>query len=88
MPKPVLISLIVLTSVAMLRVDAQQPQRKSRPLPATSDPAAVRLTSLKNDAIAQVEARRELTQQMVDSIFSFSELGFQEKETQRHKQRL
>jgi aminobenzoyl-glutamate utilization protein B len=84
MPKPLILSLVVLTSIAMLRVDAQQLQGKSRALRATSDQAAVRLTSLKNDVIAQVEARRDLTQQMVDSIFSFSELGFQEKETQRY----
>jgi len=43
-----------------------------------------RLDVLKQDVIAQVDARRELTQQMVDSIFSFSELGFQETETQRY----
>ena len=36
------------------------------------------LDQLKKDVIAEVEKRRELTQQMVDSIFSFSELGFQE----------
>jgi aminobenzoyl-glutamate utilization protein B len=42
------------------------------------------LDVLKKDVVAEVEARRELTQQMVDTIFSFSELGFQELETQRY----
>jgi aminobenzoyl-glutamate utilization protein B len=42
------------------------------------------LDQLKKDVIAAVDARRELTQQMVDSIFSFSELGFQEIETGRY----
>jgi len=39
------------------------------------------LEELKKQAIQMVEARRTLTQQMVDSIFSFAELGFQEIET-------
>src|SRR5579884_2462039 len=42
------------------------------------------LDSLKNQAMEAVEARRTLTQVMTDSIFSFSELGFQEFETSRY----
>jgi aminobenzoyl-glutamate utilization protein B len=45
-------------------------------------PAA--LASLKREAIAEIDARQKLTQQMVDSIFSFSELGFQEFETSKY----
>jgi aminobenzoyl-glutamate utilization protein B len=43
-----------------------------------------RLDALKRELIADIDARRQFTQQMVDSIFSFSELGFQEFETQRY----
>jgi aminobenzoyl-glutamate utilization protein B len=43
-----------------------------------------RIEKLKADAIADVEAMKEHTQQMVDSIFSFGELGFQEAETHRY----
>ena len=39
---------------------------------------------LKEHAFQQVEARRTFTQVMVDSIFSFSELGFQEFETSKY----
>lgn len=39
------------------------------------------LEELKQQALEMVEARRTLTQQIVDSIFSFAELGFQEVET-------
>ena len=39
------------------------------------------LEELKKQALELAEARRELTQQIVDSIFSFAELGFQEVET-------
>ena len=43
-----------------------------------------RLADLKNEAVVDVESRRDFTQQMVDMIFSFNELGFQEFETQRY----
>ena len=43
-----------------------------------------RLESLKDELAVDIESRRDFTQQMVDSIFSFSELGFQEYETQQY----
>lgn len=39
------------------------------------------LAALKREAMDRVQARAALTQQMVDSIYSFAELGFQEFET-------
>jgi aminobenzoyl-glutamate utilization protein B len=47
-------------------------------------PADRRLDRLKKEAVAEVEKLSTLTQQMVDSVFSFGELGFQEYETQRY----
>ena len=47
-------------------------------------PEDARLADLKNEAVVDVESRRDFTQQMVDMIFSFNELGFQEFETQRY----
>ena len=43
-----------------------------------------KLTGLKAEAAESVDAMRKLTQEIVDSLFSFSELGFQEFETQRY----
>jgi len=43
-----------------------------------------RLDRLKREALEKVEGRQKLTQVMVDSIFSFGELGFQELETSRY----
>jgi aminobenzoyl-glutamate utilization protein B len=43
-----------------------------------------RIEKLKQEAAADVESMREFTQQMVDSVFSFGELGFQELETHRY----
>ncbi|WP_428097777.1 amidohydrolase [Candidatus Rariloculus sp.] len=42
------------------------------------------LAGLKAEAADGVDARRKLTQEIVDSLFSFAELGFQEFETQRY----
>ena len=42
------------------------------------------LPALKQEAAAEVDGLQTLTQQMVDQIFSFSELGFQEVETSRY----
>ena len=43
-----------------------------------------RLERLKDEVSRDIDGRRVLIQQMVDSLFSFSELGFQEFETQRY----
>jgi aminobenzoyl-glutamate utilization protein B len=47
-------------------------------------PLDPRLEALKKEAIVEVEAMRDFTQQMVDTMFSFGELGFQEVETHRY----
>ena len=41
-------------------------------------------TGLKEEAVGMVESMSKLNQEIVDSLFSFSELGFQEFETQRY----
>ncbi len=53
-------------------------------LPAGSMMAQDGFTGLKAEAVASVESMQKLTQEIVDSLFSFSELGFQEFETQRY----
>jgi aminobenzoyl-glutamate utilization protein B len=52
------------------------------PSPPLAPPSA-RTETLKKEVAAEVESRRTFTQQLVDSLFSYSELGFQETETQR-----
>lgn len=42
------------------------------------------LTGLKAEAVERVDVFAKLTQEINDSLFSFSELGFQEFETQRY----
>ena len=45
---------------------------------------ALRLGELKQEAVQAVEEMRDFTQQVVDMIFSYGELGFQETETSRY----
>ena len=77
---------------------APQQQESSAPAgqaPAAQQPAAPppashpagdgsSLAQLKQEAMREVDARAKLTQEIVDELFSFSELGFQEYETQRY----
>src|SRR5215831_3673185 len=42
------------------------------------------LDDLKLEAVAEVGKLQKLTQEMVDSIFSYAELGFQEYETSKY----
>jgi aminobenzoyl-glutamate utilization protein B len=46
--------------------------------------ADARLTAMKKDAARGVDELAKLAQEMVDSVFSFGELGFQEVETSRY----
>ncbi|MBI3983501.1 MAG: peptidase dimerization domain-containing protein [Gemmatimonadetes bacterium] len=52
-------------------------------LTAPAHAQTARLDRLKREAAEDVQARAKLTQELVDQIFSFSELGFQEYETAR-----
>ena len=49
-----------------------------------NQPEPADVNALKDNAVSEVEAMTEFTQQAVDSIFSFSELGFQEFETSKY----
>lgn len=43
-----------------------------------------KIEALKKELIAEIDKQKVFTQQMVDMIFSFGELGFQETETSRY----
>ena len=53
-------------------------------VPVAQKPTASKLDALKQEAIADVESRGQFSQQMVDQIFSYGELGFQEFETNKY----
>ncbi|RPJ69236.1 MAG: amidohydrolase, partial [Acidobacteria bacterium] len=58
---------------------AQAPAAKKGKAPAVSV-ADARLEGLKRAVTAEIDGMAALTQQMVDSLFSFAEPGFQEFE--------
>jgi aminobenzoyl-glutamate utilization protein B len=60
---------------------AKQPGKPTAPPAAAANP---KLAQYKKDVSADIDAMREFTQQMVDQVFSFGELGFQEIETSRY----
>ena len=47
-------------------------------------PASPRLAALKAEAAKEIDARAKLIQVMVDQVFSYGELGFQEFETSKY----
>jgi aminobenzoyl-glutamate utilization protein B len=71
------LALAVVATLVQLTCSAQP----SGEAPVAAD---ARLEALKRAAIDEVEERRTLTQQIIDSLFSFSEIGYQEFETQRY----
>jgi aminobenzoyl-glutamate utilization protein B len=84
-PSVRMLSTITVTTIVGLvfatLVVATSQQQTQTPAPDDADP---RLGDFKAEVLVDVEARRDFTQKMVDSIFSFNELGFQEFETQRY----
>ena len=69
---------------------AVRPGHGRAPLGAAQGPSAraarpdPRLEALKTEALAKVEGRAQLIQQMVDQVYSFGELGMQEFETSKY----
>jgi aminobenzoyl-glutamate utilization protein B len=82
--KAVALNAIALTSVPLLtsRAGAQQPTPPAAATTvASTDP---RVEKLKAEALQMVEGRSKQVQEIVDMLFSFQELGFQEFETQKY----
>ncbi len=78
----------VLAACAVLTVAPLAQDRPPRPPETAPTPAPApdddRTRGLKAEAVADVDKMQTFTQQMIDSIFSFGELGFQETETNRY----
>ena len=62
-------------------LQAQQPTPAAAVVQAAADP---RLAKLKDEALQMVQARSKQVQEIVDMLFSFQELGFQEWESQKY----
>lgn len=91
--------LLLLLALGLAGCTRDAPPAASTPAPAAVTPveesaaidavevaeeAAPELTGLKAEAAALIDDNAKLTQEIIDSLFSFSELGFQEYDTQRY----
>jgi aminobenzoyl-glutamate utilization protein B len=77
----------LVASIALLLMSASpttQSGAGASPPVASGAASIPKLTAYKTEAAASIDGMYDLAQQMVDSVFSFSELGFQEVETQRY----
>jgi len=78
----------VLVTTAVLSAAPLAQNQSSKKTAAASSPEAAkedaRTQKLKAEAVSAVDGMQTFTQQMVDQIFSFAELGFQETETNRY----
>lgn len=79
----VLLGACALLLAAPLPLAAQDPeQRPAITTPPPEDPPHI--ARLKQEVVREVEARSKLVQEIVDMVFSFGELGYQEVETSRY----
>jgi aminobenzoyl-glutamate utilization protein B len=84
MMKRIAVCLVVVLALAAVpgaqRGRGNAPSQPTAPTP----PGPPRVEQLKREAMADVESMRVMTQQMVDQVFSYGELGFQETETSKY----
>jgi aminobenzoyl-glutamate utilization protein B len=79
--RPWLLSVLV-ASLATTTFPASQSERPATQVVAAAVPP--KLAQYKEEAVATIDGMYGLAQQMVDSVFSFGEIGFQEYETERY----
>ena len=78
--------IVLVAFMAVTTVSAQRPggNQGPTPTPATAIADSPKLGDYKKDATRGVDEMAKLAQEMVDSVFSFGELGMQEVETSRY----
>jgi aminobenzoyl-glutamate utilization protein B len=79
-----LASALALTTSLTAAPAPPQSKQPGKPTATAAAAANPKLAQYKKDVSADIDAMREFTQQMVDQVFSFGELGFQEIETSRY----
>jgi len=73
-----------LAAPSLTSLSAQDAGKPASPATAPAVPADPRLAKLKTEALQMVESRAKQVQEIVDMLFSFQELGFQEFESQKY----
>jgi aminobenzoyl-glutamate utilization protein B len=74
------LALLFVAGPAAGRAHAQGRQPATAAKPSTNP----KVEALKREATADVDSMKDFTQQMIDQVFSFGELAFQETETSKY----
>jgi len=82
LPFPVVSAVLVVTASMTAQSNRTAPLDQTRTAAVT--PPSGRLDQNKKEAAAEVDRMRVMTQQMIDQIFSFGELGYQEFESSKY----
>jgi len=77
-------ALTALASSLLVASSRRLPAQTAQTGAAATAPADPRLAKLKEEALQMVQARSKQVQEIVDMLFSFQELGFQEWESQKY----
>ena len=77
-------SLLSSLAVTPAVLHAQEPSPAATAAVAAQSAADPRVAKLKEEALLMVQARSKQVQEIVDMLFSFQELGFQEWESQKY----
>ena len=77
-------ALTALASSLLAASSRHLPAQTAQTGAAATAPADPRLAKLKEEALQMVQARSKQVQEIVDMLFSFQELGFQEWESQKY----
>ena len=77
--RSLIVSVALVACVVALPV-AQKETQKAAP----AQKGSPKLEAFKKEAVADVDGHAQMAQRMVDQIFSYGELGFQETETNRY----
>jgi aminobenzoyl-glutamate utilization protein B len=81
----VVLAFVLVMSVGALAQGGRGAGQGAQAPPPLALPAVTpQIAALKTEAIASVDALKDLSQQMNDQVFSFGELGFQEVETHKY----
>jgi aminobenzoyl-glutamate utilization protein B len=75
---------LLVVLVASLATTSSPETQSAQSAPTAAAPVPSKLAQYKQEAAASIDGMYDLAQQMVDSVFSFGEIGFQEHETQRY----
>ncbi|MFN8061126.1 MAG: amidohydrolase [Vicinamibacterales bacterium] len=74
-----------IATIVALTASVEAQAQRAKPAAKNPPPASdVRLVKAKQDVLVDIDEEQVFTQQMVDQVFSFGELGFQEFETSKY----